>query len=212
MNVTLKAETREAGSGSKLRRLRRSGLVPAVVYGKELPGPRPVAVPLKDLQTVIRTNPHAVIELEIPGVGREHVLISEVQTEPMSRDVVHVDFHQINMNEKIRAPIRLELVGQSPGEKEGGLLQLIHHELEVECLPADLPDSLTLDVSGLQLGDSLTVADLKLPKGVRTLLDSDAVLVTILAPQKELAEAEAEAQDDRAEERANQAKASPLVD
>ncbi|WP_276357722.1 50S ribosomal protein L25 [Cohnella caldifontis] len=212
MNLTLKAEKRETGSGSALRRLRRGGLVPGVVYGKGLPEPTPVSIPLKDLQAVLRANPHAVIELEIPGLGREHVLISEMQTEPLSRDVMHVDFHQINMNEKIRAPIRLELSGKSVGEKEGGLLQLVHHELEVECLAKDLPDFVSLDVSNLQMGDSLTVADLTLPAGVRPILDEDEVLVTVLAPQKDLTEAEAEAADDKAEERENQAKAAPMVD
>lgn len=184
MNQKLTAVKRETSSRGALQRLRKEGRVPGVIYGKDTE-PTAIAVEEKDLQAVLRTNRHAVLELEVSGIGSKNVLISEVQTGALSREVLHVDFHQINMNEKIKAPVRLEVSGKSAGEKEGGMMQLLLHELEVESLPKDLPDHIVLEVGNLEMGDSLTVADLKLPPGVKALHDPDTVVATVLAPQKE---------------------------
>ncbi len=203
--MVLKAEMRTASSRGELNRLRRTGRVPGVVYGKNAAGPVPISVDEKDLQSLLRTNPHGIVKLDIPGSGQVNALITELQRETMSRNIVHIDFHQINMNEKIKAPVRLEVSGKSAGEREGGMLQLILHELEVECMPTDLPDSIILPVENMQVGDSLTVGDLKLPPGVETAQDPDTVIAAVLAPQKEISEEQTEAAEEAAEEHTRQA-------
>jgi len=213
MNQTsLKAMMRDRSSRGDLRRMRLSGRVPGVVYGKDEQEPIPVSVDAKDLHALLRSHPHAVLELDIWGLGKKNVLLTEVQRDSLNGEVLHLDFHKINMNEAVRAPVRLELSGKSAGEKEGGMLQLVLHELEVECLPKNLPDSIVLDVADLQVGDSLTVADVKLPGGVKPLSDPDTVVASVLAPQKGLSAEEADAQDDAAEEHENQAKSAAMMD
>ncbi|WP_241158327.1 50S ribosomal protein L25 [Cohnella candidum] len=210
--MTLKAETRATTSRGELRKLRKNGRIPGVVYGKDRSAPTPVAVDAKELEALLRSHPHAVLELDISGDGKENVLLSEVQRDSMSREVLHIDFHKINMNESIKAPVRLEVSGKSAGEKEGGMLQLVLHEIEVECLPKNLPDSIPLEVENLQVGDSLTVADIQFPEGVKPLMDADSVVASVLAPQKEISAEEADAIDDAAEENASQAKSARLVE
>lgn len=184
--TVLKAERRAAAGKSERRRLRRSGRVPAVVYGKHVSGGSiPVSVDKKELLERLQAHPHAILELDIPGEGRCSVLATELQQHPISRDLVHVDFHQVRPDEKIKAPVRLEASGKSAGEKEGGLLQFVLHELEVECLPKDLPDVIKVPMEHLEIGDVLTVGELPLPPGVVAAEDPDTVIVTVLAPQKE---------------------------
>lgn len=211
-STTLKAEPRQTSSRGDLNRLRREGRVPAVVYGKGVDQPTPVSVDALELGALLRSHPHAVLELEVPGLGKKNVLLSEVQRDSMSRQVLHVDFHKINMNESIKAPVRLEVSGRSAGEKEGGMLQLVLHELEVECLPRNLPESILLEVENLQVGDNLSVGDLKLPSGVTATADPDTVVAAVLAPQKAISEEEAEAADDAAEENAKQSETARQVE
>jgi large subunit ribosomal protein L25 len=211
-NTSLKAEKRETTSVGKIRKMRREGKVPGVIYGKGVEEPTPVTVDAKELQALLRANPHAVLELEVPGLGKKNVMMSDVQRDALSREVLHIDFHNINMNENIKAPVRLEISGRSAGEKDGGMLQMVFHELEVECLPNNLPESILLEVENMQVGDNLTVADLKIPEGVKATLDPETVVATLRAPQKEITEDAAEAADDAAEENANQAKTAETAD
>ncbi|WP_255570818.1 50S ribosomal protein L25 [Cohnella sp. CFH 77786] len=210
--MTLKAERRQTASRGELRKLRKHGRVPGVIYGKGVEGAMPVAVDVKDLQMLLSTHPHAVLELDVAGLGKENVLMSDVQRDSMSRDVLHVDFHKINLNESIKAPVRLEVSGKSAGEREGGLLQLVLHEMEVECLPKDLPDSIVLEIDNLLVGDTLTVADIRFPEGVMPTMDPDTVVAAILAPQKEMSAEEADAAGDAAEENESQAKTAARVE
>lgn len=210
--MTLKAAPREAASRGELRKLRHSGRIPGVVYGKSETAPIPVAVEAKELHALLRSHPHGVLNLEIAGYGKRSVLLSDVQRDSMSGEVMHVDLHKINMNESIKAPVRLEVSGKSAGEKEGGMLQMVLHELEVECLPSALPESIVMDVDGLQVGDNLTVAELKLPADVKALHDPDTVVAAVLAPQKDISEDEAEAMDDAAEEGESQAESAQMVE
>lgn len=197
--MALKATLREGTNRGNLRRLRRDGQIPGVVYGKSEQEPLPVAVNAQDLQSVLKTNAHAIVELQIDGYGKRNVLIADLQRDHLTQQVLHIDFHTIRLDEIIRSSVRLEVSGKSEGEKEGGMLQLVLHELEVECLPKNLPDSIVLDVSGLQIGDTLIAADLKLPEGVKTTVDPETVVVAILAPQKETADGDAESADAGAE-------------
>ena len=184
--MALKAERRtDIGKGER-NRLRKNGRLPAIVYGKNVSGGSiPIHVDKKELLQLVQAHPHAIVELDIAGEGKYSVLTAELQQHPLTRDIIHADFHQIRPDKKIRTPVRLEPSGKSAGEKEGGVLQFVLHELEVECLPKDLPDVIKVPMERLEIGDVLTVGELPLPPGVVALEDPDTVIVTVLAPQKD---------------------------
>ncbi|HUC92936.1 MAG TPA: 50S ribosomal protein L25/general stress protein Ctc [Paenibacillus sp.] len=192
MTLTMKAEDRLVQTKADLRRLRQQGKVPGVVYGKNIGKPTAIAVSEKELLSLLRSHPNAVLELEVPSAGKQPVMMSDVQRDSLSRGLLHVDFHQINLNEEVKAHVRLEVVGEAPGDKEGGILQLMLHELEVQCLPRDIPESIEVDVSNLQIGENILASDLELPQGVEMKSDPEQVVVTILTPQKDITEEEAE--------------------
>ncbi|WP_028609568.1 50S ribosomal protein L25/general stress protein Ctc [Paenibacillus harenae] len=194
MAIAMQADQRVSSTKADLRQLRNQGKIPGIIYGKQISEPAMVAVDSKELQALLRSHPNAVIEINIPAHGKQSVMISEVQRDTMSRDVLHVDFLQINMNEKVRANVRIQAEGDSEGVKEGGILQVILHDIEVECLPGNIPDAITADISQLAIGESLLVSDLKLPQGVVIHSEPEQVIFTILSPQKELSEEEAEDQ------------------
>lgn len=195
MAIAMRAEQRSLTTKGDLRSLRLSGQVPGVVYGKQLQSTAQVSVCEKELSALLRSHPNAVLELEVPAVGVHSVMVADVQRDSLNQKLLHVDFHQINMNEEVRANVRIDAIGDSTGVRDGGILSLILHELEVQCLPGDIPEVIAVDVSDLGIGESFVVTDLKLPPGVEAKSDPELVVVTVLAPQKELSEAEKEAQD-----------------
>jgi large subunit ribosomal protein L25 len=191
MSTTLKVQLRDKSSRGDLNQIRKEGMIPGVVYGKGLDAPAPISIDEKELMAMLRSHPHAVIDLEVPGQGKHPVMMADLQRDSITRQVLHIDFHRINMNEKIKTPTRVEISGKSPGEEEGGMLQFVLHEIDVLCYPKDIPDTITVDVSGLQIGENITIADLKLPADVEAAQDADMVVVSVLAPQKGTAEDEA---------------------
>ncbi|WP_042171216.1 50S ribosomal protein L25 [Paenibacillus gorillae] len=193
MTIPMNVEQRTIGTKGALRLLRESGKVPGVIYGKQLAAPAAVALEEKQVLALLRTHPNAVLDLDIPGAGKQPVMISEVQREPLSRRLLHIDMRQINMNEEVRTQVRIDFVGEANGVGQGGILQVLLHELEVECLPGSIPEALEINVADLELGHSLLVRDVRPPSGVEVLSDPEQVVVTVLAPQKELTEEEAEA-------------------
>jgi large subunit ribosomal protein L25 len=188
----MKAEERLIQSKGDLRKLREQGKVPGVVYGKKIDKPTAVAVPEKELQQMLRSHPHAIVEMEVPSAGKQPVMMTSVQRDPLTRHLIHIDFHQINMDEEVKTAVRLDVAGEAPGVKEGGILQVMLHELEVHCLPRDIPESIEVDISGLQVGENILLSDVKLPSGVETKVEGSQVLVTVLAPQKDVVEDEPE--------------------
>lgn len=189
-NATLQVERREVGSRYQLNKIRKSGKVPGVIYGKGLNAPMPILLDGKQLTAFIRSHPHAVIEVDVPGEGKHPIMMAEVQRDPMTQLVKHIDFRRVDMNAKISTSARLEVTGTSIGEQEGGMLQLVLHEVDIECYPKDIPDAIAADVSQLGLGEHLTIADLRIPAGVAVTQDPETVVVAILAPQKERTEEE----------------------
>jgi len=185
MAITIQVEQRNRTSKGDLRKLRTEGQIPAVVYGKQLKEAQVISVSEKQIANLLRTHPNAVISLDIPGVGKQSVMITDVQRDALNGHMQHIDFHQINMNERVRTHVRIDVTGESFGVREGGIQQVILHELEIQCLPADIPELISADITNLVIGDSLYVSDLYLPEGIEAKTDADAVVVTILAPQKE---------------------------
>ncbi|MCU6710855.1 50S ribosomal protein L25 [Paenibacillus sp. J5C_2022] len=195
MTIVMKAEGRIGKKKSELRLMRQEGKIPGVVYGKGLDGAVNISVDEKELNALMRSNPNAVIQLDVPESGKHAVMVAELQRHTLSGMPLNVDFHRINMNEEVRANVPIHAEGQSNGLREGGILQIILHELEVQCLPGAIPESIHADMSQLELGDSLLVKDLQLPAGVEAKSEPESVVLTILAPQKELSEEEKDAQD-----------------
>ncbi|WP_373232010.1 50S ribosomal protein L25 [Cohnella sp.] len=212
MSTTLQVQHRDISTRSELRRIRTEGKVPGVIYGKGLDVPANISVDNKELMNMLRTHPHAVVEVEIPGAGRHPVMMTDLQRDTISHQVTHIDFLRINMNEKITTLARLEVTGTSPGEKEGGMLQMVLHEVEIQCYPKDIPDSISVDVSDLAMGENLTINDLKVPSGIEITQDPSMVIIAVLAPQKAIAEDEVEAMDDKAEENAKHEDAAQAVE
>ncbi len=210
--TALQVQLRETSTKGELRRIRESGGIPGVVYGKGLAAPSKIAIDAKAFADMLKGNPYAVVDMDIPGAGKQPVMLSELQRDPISRQVLHIDFRRIDMNQKITTSARLDFAGESPGEKEGGMLQFVLHEIDIECYPKDIPDAIAADVSGLGMGEHLTIGDLALPAGVTAVQDPDTIIVAVLAPQKERTEEEAEALDDQAEEDRKHSEAAMAVD
>jgi large subunit ribosomal protein L25 len=189
MTAIIKAEPRAGSTKSSRSQLRKAGKVPATVYGKKL-SPLSITIDEKELQSLFRGNPNGVVEMEVSGHGNYPVMLGEIQRDTMSRSLLHVDFRQVNMDEPIKTTVPIEMHGDCPGEREGGMLTLLLHELEIRCLPSDVPESIVIDVSALNIGESVSVGDIVPPRGVEIRSDITQILVTVLAPQKDRGEEE----------------------
>ena len=173
-----------------MRKIKASGGIPAVVYGGKTE-PELLQVSRRDMSTLLSRSAgeNILVELEIAGDSGKAsrlALVQEVQHAPVGGHVLHVDFHAVSMDELIDAEVPLEPVGTANGVKNfGGLLEQNLRSLEIECLPRDLPDRITVDVSELNIGDSIHVRQLPLPNGVTTKVPADLTEFSVLAPTVE---------------------------
>ncbi len=180
--VVLTTQPRDGRGSSKARRLRRQGLIPAVIYGHQ-EATVALALPAEELQSAIR---HGVRVLDLKtAAGTEKALIKEVQWDHLGKDVVHVDFARVAADERVTVTVRLELRGIAPGVTAGGMLDQPMHTLEVECLVSAVPDSIRVNINELQLDQVIHLKDLALPPGVVAQADPDAVVVQVKAPEAE---------------------------
>jgi large subunit ribosomal protein L25 len=186
--------TARAPEGSRsARRLRRDGLVPGVIYGGE-GGPEHFAVDARILRNTL-AHSGAILEVTIDGGSGVPVLVKDLQRHPVRGEAVHVDLLRVNMSETIQTTVHLELTGaeEAPGSVEGGVLNQETRELNIEALPGDIPDSLTFDVSKMEMNATATLAELTPPDGVTFLDDpEETVLATITPPTLEPVEDEIE--------------------
>jgi large subunit ribosomal protein L25 len=181
--TTVSLRRRTAVGSRATRRLRRSGVVPGVLYGA---GREALAVEIgaRELRHLL-TEEATVLEVELEG-DRSPAVIKEVQRDPVKGDPIHIDLMRVQLDRPIHAVVPLELVGgeEAPGVKEGGILEQIIREVTVEGLPTAIPAALEVDVSKLGIGDNLTVADLIAPAGVKVLTETpDAIVATITPPR-----------------------------
>ncbi|MGB9706456.1 MAG: 50S ribosomal protein L25 [Microgenomates group bacterium] len=185
--ISLKVEKRQV-FGRKVKKLRSKGILPANIYGNKVKS-LAVQVPLKNFLPVYqKVGETGIVELKVDGENKiRPTLIHNVQFDPVSDQPLHVDFHQVSLEEKITANIPVEIVGRSPAveQKIGVLIQPLT-EVEVEALPTDLPGQFTVDISGLkEVDQAITVGDLKPPAGVKILTSPGQILVKIEPPAKE---------------------------
>jgi large subunit ribosomal protein L25 len=183
---TLDLTARAAEGSRSARRLRRTGLVPGVIYGGG-DEPQLFAVDGRILRNTL-AHGGAILEVAVDGGGAAPVLVKDVQRHPVKGHAVHVDLLRVDMKVAIHTTVTLELVGsdQAPGVVEGGVLSQGVVELNIEALPGDIPDSIQFDVSGLEMNETATLSQLTAPAGV-TLLDDheETVLASVLPPTKE---------------------------
>ncbi|AEE96874.1 50S ribosomal protein L25 [Mahella australiensis] len=189
--VALAIEKRqETGSGAAAR-LRRSGMIPGVVYGKSI-APINVKVPVKELREIIsKHGRNAVLNLNIEGQTLAAV-IKDLQHDLMGTQYEHVDFQHILMNEVIKTKVPIRLQGEGLIESKGGLVMLQLDELDVECLPDSLPEVIEIDVSDMEVGQSLKVADINVPENVRIISNPDEIVLAVMETKSGIQEIENE--------------------
>ncbi|ASK61709.1 50S ribosomal protein L25/general stress protein Ctc [Virgibacillus phasianinus] len=198
MAVKLKATTRKNQEHSELRKIREIGHVPGVVYGKEKES-KSIAVDSLDLiKTVRDEGRNAIISLDIENDSSVDVMLHDYQMNPIKDELVHVDFYIVNMSEEMDVEVPLHLEGEAQGVKDGGVLQQPLYELQVRAKPGNIPDEISVNVSNLEVGDSISISDLPTAKDYEFLEDDDTTIVTIVPPDT-MDDIEEEPADENAE-------------
>ena len=189
--IELKAELRDSVGKKAAKGARLAGKIPAILYGRGLKS-TPLAVSQKEFYRVTHTKAggNVLIGLKIEGGKAKKdttCLVKEVQRDPMTDEIYHVDFAAISLTEKIRikVPLVIKDAQEAVGVREGGVLDLVHHEIEVECLPTEIPERIETSVKHLKIGDAIHLKELNIPQGVNPLLEADEVVISIHPPQKE---------------------------
>ncbi len=186
---SITAELRDSRGKNEARRLRVRGLTPAVVYGASQ-GPIPVAVNPKDITRILRSRAghNSIFNVEIQGGETTPVMIADWQTEPIRETLLHVDLKRIDMTRRVHVRVPVVTFGDPRGVKEqGGLLEAVTREVEIECLPVDIPEEFRVDVSGLTIGQNLRASELPMTGSVKLLTSGDAVIAHVVALKAEAA-------------------------
>lgn len=181
----LNAQSRQRSGSAAVRRLRKEGLIPAVIYGRKVEASN-IKVNAKAFRELMghSASDNVLVNLKVEdGKGDQLALVQKVQHDYLRGGILHVDFHAVDMNEEIHAQVLVDLIGEAEGVKLGGLLEVHHHTVEVHCLPKDLPASIVVDVSALGLNAAIHIRDLPLPAGVRAHLDGDVIVAVISEPK-----------------------------
>ena len=184
----MKAQQRSEFGSRTSRRLRRQGLVPGVVYGRGDEA-RAFAVSERDVRQVL-VHGGALIDLDIEGHKAVPVVIKDQQRDPVRGQLIHLDLHEVRLDEKINADVTIELLGaeEAPGVKEGGVLEHVTHEITIEALPTDIPDSIAVDVSGMEINDTMQLSAVVAPEGVEFSLgedvEPDEITIATLSPPR----------------------------
>jgi large subunit ribosomal protein L25 len=187
--LQLDVSIREGRGKGKARKLRATGLVPAVLYGAKLESTK-VAVDGQRLDRIVATGANTLIDLQGPKVVKgKLVLIKDVQRDPLSQRVLHCDFLAVDTRKRIEIQVPLQLEGKPKGVELGGVLEPLLREVEVTCLPLAIPDALTVDVSELEIGDAIRVDQIPVPDGVEVRTDGTQIAAHVIAPRVEEVEA-----------------------
>ncbi len=183
--LELNAQFRKRSGTSDVRRLRKEGQIPAVLYGRGTENQN-IKVDGKIFTKMMEgsASDNILVNLNIEGgADKQLALVQEVQHDHLKGGLLHVDFHAVNMNEEIHAQVPVEPEGDAVGARKGGLLELMLHTVEVRCLPKDLPAAIKVDVTNVDLGQAIHIGDLPLPDGVSAVLDKEVVVILCLEPK-----------------------------
>ncbi len=215
--IELQATVRKTVGNGPARVLRRAGQTPAVLYGRTTE-PILLSVNTKDLEKILQQGNFGQFILNLVIQNGKKVtkpaMIKELQTHPVSGNLIHIDFYEVDMKRRIRVMIPVVTKGKAIGIEAGGMLNIVRRELEVFCLPGDIPESIEIDISGLDIGDSIHLEDLPLGENVEISSDVNYTVVTVLSPKVEeeiVAEEEEELEEgeEGAEGEAAEAEAKP---
>ena len=201
---TLSARARDRAGKGSARAARREGLVPAVIYGDKK-DPFTITVVLRDLEKLLKPGFFSHL-LDIEVAGEKHrVLPRDLQQHPVTDRALHVDFLRVSATSELTVDVPVEFINDEacPGLRRGGVLNVVRHEVEVYCLANNIPEKIEVDLSGLDIGDSLHISAVKLPEGVRPSIERDFTIATIAAPtlvSEEAADAQTEGEEESEEE------------
>jgi large subunit ribosomal protein L25 len=215
--IELQATVRKSVGNGPARVLRRAGQIPAVLYGRKIE-PVLLSVNTKDLEQILKKGSFGqfILTLVIQNGKKmtKPAIIKELQTHPVSGSLIHIDFYEVDMKRQIKVMVPVVTTGKSVGIEEGGLLNIVRRELEVFCLPGDIPETIEIDISELGIGDSIHLEDLPLGENVEVVTDVNFTVVTVLSPKVEEEvveeeEEELEGEEEGAEGEAAEAEAEP---
>jgi large subunit ribosomal protein L25 len=195
--VKLQVQARESRGSASSRRLREEGLIPGVLYGSGDKA-HPFSIEERQLRKALTGDHglHAILDVVLEGQQKaHHAVVKDYQLDPTRARLLHIDLHEVRLDQAIQTNVVIELVGEAAGQKEGGVLSQINREVRVEALPMEVPDHLELDISAMVIGDSLRITDLRVPGGVTLLDDPETVLATVSPPTKEPEPEEVEAEE-----------------
>ncbi len=186
--LQLTSTLRNATGNGPARVLRRSGRIPAVLYGPET-DPILLSVNIHEFEQVLKNHNinQMVLSLDVQNgeSPAKSVMIKELQAHPVTNKLIHADFYEISMTRKIWVNVPVVVHGKPIGEEQGGIVQIVRRELEVLCLPGEIPESIALDISNLDIGDAIHVEEIRLPEGVEISADTNFTVVTITSAKAE---------------------------
>ncbi len=193
MPTVIEAQTRTPGGKNANRRLRKSGKIPAVIYG---PGKQPMVVTVDpgEVKAILHseTGRNTIFAVNVDGSEQGNAMVKDYQLDPVNGNLIHTDFLEIAMDRLLTLTVNIEVVGEAEGVKlDGGIMDIVTRSIEVECLPGDIPESIKVDVSALKINDYIRVKNIQADAKVKILTDPEVVVVTIVPPIKEEAPAEA---------------------
>jgi len=188
LETIVTAQPRASRGKNEARRTRRSGLIPAVIYGAFKD---PVAISLipKDITKIIhsKTGHNSIFDVEIEGVERTPVIVADEQYDPIKGNLLHIDLRRIDLTRKLRVAVPVHVTGEAKGVKQqGGVLDVVTRTIEIECIPDDIPNQFDVDVTELMIGSTIRVSDLALKAGVRVLTAGDAVIAHVVGIKEEV--------------------------
>src|SRR5205085_7151165 len=196
MEVVLDAQTRDTFGKNEARRTRREGKVPAVLYGGDGGGAKSIAVSPKELLKILHSESgqNTLISMKLAGAGDTRVLVKDFQLDPITHEVLHADFYRVAMDKLLQLTIPIVVQGEPKGVKQqGGVLEHIRREIEIECLPADIPEHIDVDVSELMLHQGVRVRDIATNPKWKPISDPELMLVHVILPKAEEVAAPADA-------------------
>jgi len=182
--IKLAAKPREAIGSKSVKRLRDEGKIPGIVYGHAFSEAVAIVIESRDLRVALSHGAHSVINLEIEGRGATPVLLHDRQLDPVTKRLLHVDLHSVNLNEEVETTVRVVAVGTAAGVKNGGILDIVMREITVSALPGSIPDHIDVDVRDLDITDAVHVRELPVIEGVTYVEEPDDVVIAVLPPSK----------------------------
>ncbi len=190
MPAVFRVEKRDERGKEKVKKLRRKGILPAIIYGPHI-DPIPVKMSFSDVHEIIKNYAHDLIELEVEG-RKLQVVLKDVQWDYIKEVPLHLDFYNITAGEKFETTVPLKFLGEPKGARRGGIIEYLLHEVDISTTPDKLPHFIEIDVSELDVGDTLLVRDINPPEGVEILNDPEEAVVVVEAAREEMPEVEVE--------------------